>query len=72
MSESGMLAGKYKHYKNGKIYEVIDQALHSETLEKLIVYRVSGDHQLWVRPAQMFFEQVIYNGQEVLRFQRIE
>ncbi len=67
-----MLAGKYKHHKNGKIYEVIDGALHSETMEELIVYRASGEPQLWVRPAQMFFETVIYNGQEVPRFQRIE
>ena len=29
--------GKYTHYK-GKEYEVIGEALHSETLEKMVVY----------------------------------
>lgn len=31
-------AGKYRHYKGG-LYEVIDVARHSETLESMVVYR---------------------------------
>lgn len=72
------LCGKYKHYKNEKLYEVIGQARHSETEEEMIVYKALyhcdefGENQLWVRPMQMFFENVVLNGKTVPRFQRIE
>ena len=65
---------QYRHYKNGKLYEVIGEARHSETNEELVVYRALyacegyGNEQLWVRPKQMFFEDVLYNGQLVPRF----
>jgi hypothetical protein len=60
--------GKYRHYK-GKFYEVIGIALHSETEEKLVVYRcLYGDHCLWVRPLDMFTESVTMEGGEVARF----
>ena len=29
--------GKYRHFK-GNLYEVLDTAIHSETLEKMVVY----------------------------------
>lgn len=72
-----MRLGKYQHYK-GNFYEVIGVALHSETLEELVVYRalyhheVYGDNSLWVRPKQMFLETVTINGQELLRFTPVE
>lgn len=60
--------GRYRHYKGGE-YEVIGVARHSETLEPLIVYRpLYQDSGLWVRPYQMFFEQVEVNGELKLRF----
>jgi hypothetical protein len=60
--------GIYKHYK-GAYYELIDVAFHSETLEKLVVYRaLYGDFQLWVRPFLMFFEAVEVDGFSVKRF----
>lgn len=63
--------GRYRHYK-GKEYTVIGLARHSETLEELVVYRQEyGDHGLWVRPKQMFMEQVKVDGQEVPRFRRL-
>ena len=46
--------GRYRHYK-GKEYVVLGVASHSETLEKLVVYRADyGDRGLWVRPLAMF------------------
>ncbi|MBT6055739.1 MAG: DUF1653 domain-containing protein, partial [Planctomycetaceae bacterium] len=42
--------GRYRHYK-GNEYTVLGVALHSETLEKIVVYRADyGDRGLWVRP----------------------
>lgn len=78
MLEKTKLCGKYRHYKNEQLYEVIGKALHSETQEEMIVYRALyhcdkfGDNQLWIRPMQMFFEKVIHNGQLVPRFQQID
>ena len=60
----------YRHYKTGDLYEVItDAAKHSETLERLVVYkRVLGSNEIWVRPHSMFFGNVTVNGREVYRF----
>lgn len=64
--------GKYRHYK-GNEYEVIGIAKHSETLEDMVVYRaLYGEHGLWVRPASMWEEIVNVNGQEMVRFAKIE
>lgn len=63
--------GRYRHYK-GKDYEVIDVATHSETGEKLVVYRtLYGDYDLWARPLEMFSDEVEYNGQRHPRFRFI-
>lgn len=69
MSESTVKPGFYRHYKGGR-YEVIDMAIHSETLEPMVVYRpLYGEAKLWVRPAHMFFETVLVEGLSQLRFQ---
>lgn len=66
-----MKTGIYEHYK-GNQYKVIDTARHSETEELLVLYRtVYGDETLWVRPFNMFFENVIVDGEEVPRFKFI-
>ncbi|HMN28215.1 MAG TPA: DUF1653 domain-containing protein [Caldilineaceae bacterium] len=60
--------GRYRHYK-GKEYEVIGVARHSESEEELVVYRTCyGQHDLWVRPKEMFCEAVIVDGAPVPRF----
>lgn len=60
--------GRYRHYK-GKDYQLIEVATHSETLERLVVYRpLYGDQALWVRPVTMFCEQVEVDGQTLPRF----
>ncbi len=60
--------GKYKHYKGGE-YEVIGVASHSETLEKMVVYKaLYGEYSLWVRPLSMFLEEVEVEGKKIPRF----
>lgn len=60
--------GLYRHYRGG-LYEVLDTARHSETLEAMTVYRaLYGEHGLWVRPAAMFLEQVEVGGALQPRF----
>ena len=64
--------GIYRHYK-GNHYEVIGVAVHTETLEELVVYRdVSSPDKLWVRPVAMFGESVEVGGKIVPRFSREE
>ncbi|MCI9272502.1 MAG: DUF1653 domain-containing protein [Clostridiales bacterium] len=56
------IPGRYRHFK-GNEYRVIGFAKHSETLEELVVYQaLYGDQGLWVRPADMFYENVEING----------
>lgn len=56
--------GIYKHYK-GNYYIVEGFARHSETGEKLVIYRaLYEDGALWVRPYDMFLEEVNQNGQK--------
>jgi hypothetical protein len=72
--------GKYRHYK-GRLYEVLDVARHSETLEEMVVYRTlysaseleadttkNGEQTLWVRPLRMFTENVVVDGKLIPRF----
>ena len=67
-----MKKGKYQHYK-GHLYELVDIARHSETLEDMVVYRqLYGEFGLWVRPATMFFEQVEIEGQVMPRFKYLD
>jgi hypothetical protein len=64
--------GRYRHYK-GNEYTVLGIARHSETLEELVVYRQEyGERGLWVRPAAMFAETVVVEGQSQPRFRRVD
>ncbi len=67
-----MKTGKYRHYK-GNEYEVLGVATHSETLEKMVVYRaLYGENEIWVRPLYMWDEEVEVDGKTVKRFEFIE
>ncbi len=74
---SSVSLGSYQHYK-GQRYEVIGLALHTETEERLVVYRALyetpelehefGMRPLFVRPVSMFQGTVDFHGQPVPRF----
>ena len=64
--------GKFRHFK-GNEYEVIGVAKHSESLEEMVIYRaLYGEKELWVRNAQMFFENVTRDGKTFPRFTYID
>jgi len=72
MSNPTITPGIYQHYK-GNNYQVIDTATHSETMENLVVYRpLYGAGALWVRPFEMFNEEIEVDGKRVKRFRLIE
>ena len=63
--------GKYVHYK-GNEYLVIGCARHSETDEMLVVYQPQyGEKGLWVRPLDMFVEDVEVDGVVQPRFKYV-
>lgn len=63
--------GLYRHFK-GREYRVLHLALHSETLQPMVVYQAMyGDQGIWVRPAQMWNETIEREGKTLPRFVRI-
>lgn len=64
--------GRYRHYKGGE-YDVVGTVRHSETLEPMTLYRaLYGQHGLWVRPAAMFEEEIVFEGRAQPRFRKID
>jgi hypothetical protein len=48
----------WKHYK-GHLYRFLGIALHSETMELMVIYQaLEGAQETWVRPLTMWFEEV--------------
>ena len=67
-----IINGIYKHYK-GNFYKVIGIAMHSESLEELVVYQgLYDDNPLWCRPKYMWNETLEYNGKIIKRFEFIK
>jgi len=63
--------GHYRHFKGGE-YEVLEVGTHTETGERLVVYRPAhGGGEVWVRPVDMFLETVTVDGDTKPRFQKI-
>ncbi len=68
--------GAYRHYKGG-LYEVLEVACHTETLEWYVVYeskerKKAGLPSVWVRPYDMFVETVEKDGKVIPRFEKID
>lgn len=67
-----LIGGIYEHYK-GKKYCIVGTAKHSETLEEMVVYRqLYGEYGLWVRPREMFLENVNVGGNLIPRFRLLQ
>ena len=65
---SDVKPGIYRHFK-GNRYELLCTAVHSETLETMVVYRaLYGEGGVWVRPASMWLEHVEKDGYSGPRF----
>ncbi|MFN8634461.1 MAG: DUF1653 domain-containing protein [Chloroflexota bacterium] len=73
-----MKLGRYRHYK-GQEYEVLGVVMHTESNEKLVLYRALydipslrdeyGPDPWFVRPYTMFNENVTVDGRSVARFE---
>lgn len=64
--------GWYRHYK-GQYYQVLGLVQHSEENQPYVLYQpLYGEQKLWVRPLQMFSEQVLVDGQWLERFSKVE
>jgi GNAT superfamily N-acetyltransferase len=64
----------FRHYKN-KPYRYLGIVRHSETLEEMALYETLYENKLgkmWVRPKEMFFENIVLEGQSRARFQPIQ
>ncbi|MBQ1506869.1 MAG: DUF1653 domain-containing protein [Ruminococcus sp.] len=63
--------GRYRHFK-GNVYEVVGFATHSETGEKLVIYKsLCNPDEVWARPYEMFRETVFHEGRQILRFEKL-
>lgn len=70
--ENIRINGIYQHYK-GNRYLLVGIANHSETLEKLVIYKaLYGEGELWARPLDIFLENVEIDGVKIPRFKLLE
>lgn len=72
IANSIIVGSLYEHYK-GHRYKVVGVARHSETLEEMVVYQaLYREGGIWVRPMEMFLENVVINGHPQPRFKLVE
>jgi hypothetical protein len=67
----------FQHY-NGKKYRVLMIGRHSEDLKPYVVYQglydcdSFGNCPIWIRPLEMFLENVEKEGKQIKRFELVE
>lgn len=76
-----MVSGTYRHYK-GQEYEVIGIGLHTETREKMVIYKALyptpkltekyGESPHFIRPYSQFTKKIRVDGKSTLRFQKTD
>ena len=76
--ETVQIGKVYKHFK-GNYYFVENVGLHSETKERMVIYKPlydRQDSQIWVRPEKMFLEEIAERPDNVTgqkhRFELVE
>ena len=57
----------YRHYK-GNHYKIIVLGKHSETGEEMVAYQRQEDGNVYFRPIDLFFNEVEWEGESVIRF----
>jgi hypothetical protein len=67
--------GIYEHYK-GNRYEVVGEAIHTETQEPMVLYKALykgnfSEGTIWARPLEMFTEIVQVDGKAMPRFRKL-
>lgn len=61
---------RYRHYKGG-LYELVCEATLESDLTPMIVYRAANG-TVWIRPKDVFFQQIEVDGKTVQRFTPID
>jgi hypothetical protein len=66
--------GIYLHTKTGNYYQVIGIALHTETTEKMVIYKpqYASGVEFFARPYTMFNDTITLEGNKRPRFERID
>ena len=82
MENKVIVGGIYRHYKSKEmLYEVIAEAINSETLEEMVIYKSLYKHgeydigTIWARPKALFVSKVPEDAKntnnQVYRFEYI-
>lgn len=62
----------YRHFRNRKLYRFVTLATIEATGEEAVVYQAMyGDRRYWIRPKTNFYEEVLFDGKMVPRFQPV-
>ena len=63
----------FTHFKNGRLSKLLHIArIEAEPDKKAVVYQAMyGDRDIWIRPYENFFENVVFDGKEVPRFMEV-
>lgn len=67
------LNSRYYHYKNpNQFYTVVAHGIIEATGEPAISYQAEYDDKIiWIRPLNVFLEELEFEGQKITRFTRI-